>query len=249
MEEFDELLSLVETLRGQKGCPWDKALTMEAFKTFLLEETYELIEAIQSKDRSSIKEEIGDILFHMAFLSQIAKEQGLFHMREVLRGVCEKMYKRHPHVFGGEMVESIEKEWEGLKKKERIGHSALDHVPKSLPALLRAYLISKRAERFGFDWKERSEIYEKLYEELRELEEAERLEDKEAVKEEIGDLLFTVVQISRSHGIDPEDCLRTTVEKFVRRFKAIEGRMDVTKATQEQMDEMWERIKKEEKGV
>jgi MazG family protein len=249
MKEFDELISLVETLRSDRGCPWDRALTMQEFKTFLLEETYELIEAIERKDGESIKEEIGDVLLHMVFLSQIAKEQGLFDVKEVLHGVCEKMYRRHPHVFGGRRVESIEKEWEATKRRERPQSSILGPIPKALPALLKAYLVSRKVERVGFDWKDREEIYGKFLEELEELKEAERSNEREAVREEIGDLLFTVVQICRSLKIDPEDALRFTVEKFIRRFNALEERTKVGEATQAEMNEIWERIKEEEKGV
>ena len=248
MEEFTTLVSLMETLRGEHGCPWDKKQTEQAFKTFLLEEVYELIEAIQHEDYDAMKEELGDLLFHIVFICQICKEKQQFDIREVLRTTFEKMYGRHPHVFspdGDEMP--VEKRWEEIKKTEKAGYSPVSHVPKILPALLRAYVISKRAAKVGFDWEKLEDIHEKMREEIGELKKAEASSVHEEIEEEIGDLLFTVVNISRRHGIDPENALRLTIDKFLRRFSHIEKNLDVTKGNPKTMDALWNEVKEQEK--
>ena len=170
MEEFAKLVGLMETLRGEHGCPWDKKQTEQAFKTFLLEEVYELIEAIQHEDYGAMKEELGDLLFHIVFICQICKEKQQFDIRDVLRAAFEKMYGRHPHVFSPDGDETpVEKRWEEIKKTEKADYSPVSHVPKILPALLRAYVISKRAAKVGFDWEKLEDIHEKMCEEIGEL--------------------------------------------------------------------------------
>ncbi|HEY3278339.1 MAG TPA: nucleoside triphosphate pyrophosphohydrolase, partial [Syntrophorhabdaceae bacterium] len=238
-----------ETLRGGKGCPWDKKQTVKEFKTYLLEEVYELIDAIEKDDYSAMEEELGDLLFHIVFIAQICREDGRFDIREVVSRVYEKMYRRHPHVFGdasGDMP--VDLRWEEIKKKEKENYSPLADVPRVMPALLRASIISRRAAKVGFDWPEIEDIYKKLTEEIGELKEAEKSGSKEAVREEIGDLLFTVVNISRFQGIDPEDALRFTCDKFIRRFSYIETMTDVEKASLATMDRLWNEAKNNEKG-
>jgi tetrapyrrole methylase family protein / MazG family protein len=250
MEEFDKLVQLMETLRGEHGCPWDKKQTEKAFRTFLLEEVYELIEAIDNDDHKAVKEELGDLLFHIVFISQISKEKGLFDIRDVLQDSHDKMYGRHPHVFqneGGAMP--VEVRWEEIKKAEKVDYSPVSTVPKILPALLRAFVISKRAAQVGFDWEKIEDVYAKMFEEIGELQEAERSGSMEKIEEEIGDLLFSVSNISRYHGIDPERALRGTISKFVRRFKYIEERVDPAQADLKAMDALWNEAKdKERKG-
>ncbi len=239
----------MESLRGEGGCPWDKKQTEKAFRTFLLEEVYELIEAIENDNMDALKEELGDVLFHIVFISQICAEKNRFDIRDVVAGVYEKMYKRHPHVFSknGD-AGSVEKQWEELKRAEKKGeYSPVENVPKTLPALLRSYEISKRAARVGFDWEKLEDIYEKMYEEIGELREAEKSGTKEDVEEEIGDLLFTVANISRRHAIDPESALRRTIEKFVRRFRYVESRAHLTKMDLGAMDALWNETKKKER--
>jgi tetrapyrrole methylase family protein/MazG family protein len=248
MEEFSRLLELMERLRGDRGCPWDKKQKIESFKTFLLEEVYELIEAIEKDNPDSIKEELGDLLFHIIFIAQICKEEGKFEIKDVLRFTYEKMVRRHPHVFSNEETpDFIPKKWEEIKKKEKRDYSLLGNVPKTLPALLRAYVVTKKVSRVGFDWERIDEVFLKLNEEINELREAERLQNKEKIAEEVGDLLFTVVNISRFYGVDPEDALRSATQKFIDRFSYIEKNLDFNKTTTEMMDRLWEEKKEMEK--
>lgn len=248
MEEFTKLVELMSTLRGEHGCPWDKKQTEKGFRTFLLEEVYELIEAIENDDHNALKEELGDLLFHIVFISQISKEKGHFDIRDVLENTYKKMYGRHPHVFSRAADDKpVEKRWEELKKAEKKDYSPLSGVPRILPALLRAYVISKRAARVGFDWEKLDDIYDKVYEEISELKEAEASGAAEDIEEEIGDLLFTVSNISRFHGIDPEGALRRTTDKFVRRFGYLEKQIDLAKADLKTIDALWNESKEKEK--
>jgi tetrapyrrole methylase family protein/MazG family protein len=248
MEEFTRLVELMESLRGEHGCPWDKSQTVQGFRTFLLEEVYELIEAIENEDYQALKEELGDLLFHVVFISQICKEKERFDIRDVLRGSYDKMYGRHPHVFSRDRDETpVEKRWEEIKRAEKEDYSPVSHVPRILPALLRAYVVAKRAARVGFDWERLEDIYKKMNEEIGELKEAEASGAPEAIEEEIGDLLFTVANISRFHGIDPESALRRTTDKFVRRFGHIEKHLPEAKGNLKVMDALWNETKEKEK--
>jgi tetrapyrrole methylase family protein / MazG family protein len=244
MEEFTKLVDLMTTLRGDKGCAWDKKQTVKEFKTYLLEEVYELIDAIEKDDGQALKEELGDLLFHIVFIAQICRERGLFDIRDVISNTYEKMYHRHPHVFKGAVDGiPIEKRWEELKKEEKADYSPLGDVPRMMPALLRAYVISKRASKTGFDWPELADIHEKMSEELDELRKAESSGSVVAVKEEVGDVLFTMVNIARFQGIDPEDALRLTCDKFIRRFNYIGEKTDLENASPAAMDELWNEAK------
>ncbi len=248
MEEFTKLVQLMETLRSEKGCPWDRKQTTKAFKTFLLEEVYELIDAIENDDGKALKEELGDLLFHIVFISQICKEKGLFDIEGVVNSVYEKMYKRHPHVFSNSTSDKpIEVRWEDIKKQEKEDYSLLSNIPDIIPALLRAYIISRRAAKVGFDWEKVDHVYEKLSEEIDELKKAEASGNPDAVREEIGDLLFTVVNIARFHNVDPEDALRFTSNKFIRRFNYIEKKTDIGSSSLSAMDKLWDEIKEIEK--
>ncbi len=248
MENFSELVELMATLRSDKGCPWDKKQTIGAFKTFLLEEVYELIDSIERSNYEAIKEELGDLLFHIVFIAQICKEGGFFDITEVVKGVYTKMYHRHPHVFGDMPHDTpIELKWEELKKKEKNGYSPLQHIPQIIPALLRAYIISRRAARVGFDWPKLDDVHKKMHEEIDELRKAEQSGKSELIREEIGDLLFTIVNIARFHNIDPEDALRATSNKFINRFSYIEKNTDVSRASLETMDKLWNEVKGMEK--
>jgi tetrapyrrole methylase family protein / MazG family protein len=249
MEEFTELVRLMETLRGDQGCPWDRKQTEGAFKTFLLEEVYELIDAIEKEDDGAILEELGDLLFHIVFIAQICKEKGQFGIADVIRKVCDKMYGRHPHVFGSPdpSETSIEKRWDEIKREEKPGYSPVANVPRTLPALLRAFSVSKRAAKTGFDWEKLEDIYDKMNEEIKELRVAESSGSKDHIREEIGDLLFTVANISRFHEVDPEDALRGTIAKFLRRFGYIESKIDLEQADLKTMDALWDEAKSKEK--
>lgn len=248
MEEFTKLVSLMERLRGPQGCAWDKKQTEKSFRTFLLEEVYEVIEAIEREDHHALKEELGDLLFHIVFIAQICKEKGQFDVSDVVKGVYGKMYRRHPHVFcPDEDDRPVEKRWEEIKKEEKEGYSPVSRVPRILPALLRAYVISKRAAKVGFDWEKLEDIYEKAREEMDELKEAEEEGMTDRIEEEMGDLLFTMVNISRFHGIDPEAALRRTNEKFIRRFAHVESHLGSAKGDLSAMDALWNETKEKEK--
>jgi tetrapyrrole methylase family protein/MazG family protein len=248
MEEFARLVKLMETLRSDEGCPWDKKQTTDSFKTFLLEEVYEVVDAIEKQDVQMLQEELGDLLFHIIFIAQICKEQHLFEMKDVINGVYQKMYNRHPHVFQKKTSRiPIEKRWEEIKKEEKKDYSPLSNIPHSMPALLRAYAVTRRAAGVGFDWKKIEDVYDKMFEEIEELKEAQTAENAASIKEEIGDLLFTIVNISRFLKTDPEDALRYTIDKFLRRFSYIEKNTDIRNASLETMDTLWNDIKHIEK--
>jgi tetrapyrrole methylase family protein / MazG family protein len=248
MDEFNRLAELMASLRGEQGCPWDKKQTEKAFRTFLLEEVYEAIEAIEKDDYEALKEELGDVLFHILFIAQICKERDLFDIRDVLVSAHTKMYNRHPHVFQREESETpIPQRWEEIKRAEKADYSPVANVPKILPALLRSYVISKRAAKLGFDWETKEGVHEKIAEEIAELKEAERTGTKEFIEEEIGDLLFSIANLSRFHDIDPEAALRLTITKFLRRFAYVESKTDLTNPSPKAMDELWNEIRAAEK--
>jgi tetrapyrrole methylase family protein/MazG family protein len=244
MDAFDKLVGLMETLRSDEGCPWDRKQKISAFKTFMLEEVYEIIEAIEKEDLSDLKEELGDLLFHIVFIAQICKERNMFDIKDVIENVYQKMYHRHPHVFEKrDLGGPIELKWEELKSQEKDNYSLLSHIPPSMPALLRAYVITKRAAKVGFDWPRIEEIYDKMEEELVELKDAEETGDGIKIREEIGDLLFTVVNIARFLSVDPEDALRACSDKFIKRFSYIEQNTDIRSASLETMDKLWNESK------
>jgi len=252
MEEFDRLVDLMASLRGEQGCPWDKKQTEKAFRTFLLEEAYEVIDAIEKEDRVALQEELGDVLFHILFIAQICKEKHHFDIRDVVVSAYTKMYNRHPHVFGSEKSElSDDKQipllWEEIKRAEKENYSAVEGVPRILPALLRSYVISKRAAKLGFDWETIEGVHDKIVEEMAEIREAEKTANIDLIEEEIGDLLFTIVNLSRFHQIDPEAALRRTNNKFVRRFAYVESKADMSNPNPRAMDTLWNEIKDAEK--
>ncbi|MBP1749589.1 MAG: hypothetical protein H6Q52_2128 [Deltaproteobacteria bacterium] len=237
----------METLRSEEGCPWDRKQKISAFKTFMLEEVYEIIEAIEKEELPDLKEELGDLLFHIVFIAQICKERGAFDIKDVIENVYRKMYNRHPHVFQKqELGVPIELKWEELKSQEKDNYSLLSHIPPSMPALLRAYVITKRAAKVGFDWQRVEDVYDKMEEEIIELKDATATGDGNRIHEEIGDLLFTVVNIARFLSVDPEDALRATSNKFIKRFSYIEKNTDIRSATLETMDKLWNESKEKE---
>jgi tetrapyrrole methylase family protein/MazG family protein len=249
MEAFARLVALMASLRGEQGCPWDKKQTEKAFRTFLLEETYEAIDAIEKEDYAALKEELGDLLFHIVFIAQICKEKGLFEIEDVIMSAYTKMYNRHPHVFrhDDKSAEHVEMAWEELKRAEKADYTGVSSVPRILPALLRSYVVSKRAARIGFDWGTVEGIYEKIAEEIAELKDAEKVGDISQIEEEVGDLLFTVANLSRFHNIDPEAALRRTLDKFVRRFAYVEKNADLRNPDPKAMDDLWNEVKNREK--
>lgn len=242
---IEQLVEIVARLRGEEGCPWDREQTFESLRPFVLEEAYEVAEAIDKKDYEGLKEELGDLLFHIVFLSRVAEEKGLFDLYEVIEGVANKMIGRHPHVFGDWTVKDpreVELNWSKLKESEKGRRSLLDGIPRALPALMRAYKITKKVSKVGFDWCSAEEVMQKVHEELQELKEAVK---KEGAGAELGDLLFSLVNLSRFLGVDPEEALHRACDRFSERFRYIEERLKgrLGEATLEEMDQLWDEAK------
>ena len=250
---IDELLEIMATLRGPGGCPWDKEQTHESLKPYVVEEAYELVEAVDGGENGEIREELGDILLQIIFHSQIAEEAGRFDFDDVVRGINEKLLRRHPHVFGDEKAvderealknwERIKAETEGKKKEKR---------HPGTPILHRALRMQEKVVSLGFDWEETSQLFEKLQEEIRELRGAVSRGDRDEIMEEIGDLLFMAVNLSRFLEIHPEYALERSMSKFGKRFRAMEkmaakDNQSLEKMDLDEMEEYWERVKKTEK--
>ncbi len=253
---FDRLVKIMEDLRAEGGCPWDREQTRQSLKPFLIEEAYELLEAIEEDDPEKIKEELGDLLFQIVFHARIAEERGEFDIRDVIDAVSEKMLTRHPHVFGAERLRTAEEvldKWEEHKRQEgKLKESVLEGIPKDLPSLLKAHRVQERASRVGFDWNKAEDVLEKVESEFGEFKTALKMGDAETMEEELGDILFTIVNLARFVGINPDQALRKTTAKFVRRFTRMEeqarkkGRA-LSGSSIEEMDRMWEEAKRAEK--
>lgn len=228
---FLKLIKLMETLRKKNGgCPWDLKQTHISLKPSLIEETYEVIEAIDDNDADKLKEELGDLLFQVIFHCQIAKDNKAFTIEDVLQTVCEKMVRRHPHVFEGKKVNGVQdvlNNWEKIKsgEKPKTKKSILDGIPKSMPAMMRAQRIQDRASRVGFDWNHVEDIFSKLDEEFDEFKKAYKKKDSKGMEEELGDLFFVLVNIARFLEKDPETVLSKTIGKFISRFTYIEEKI------------------------
>jgi len=257
-ELFRRLIEIMARLRSPEGCPWDRRQTFDSLKPYLLEEAYEALDAVDRRDWPSLAEELGDLLLEVAFFSQIAGEQDLFNVEDALRAINEKLIRRHPHVFGDAVAhtpEEVKQRWDQIKADERRdrvrqGSSLLDPVPRALPALVEAAQISSRVAAVGFDWRDADEVLEKLNEELAELAAARRSASQERREEEIGDLLFTLVNLARFLDVDPEQALRRTNDKFRRRFAWLEERLrrqgrSPAEATLEEMEALWQQAKQD----
>ncbi|MCG0275802.1 MAG: nucleoside triphosphate pyrophosphohydrolase [Thermosediminibacteraceae bacterium] len=255
-----DLIDIMARLRGENGCPWDKAQTPETLKPFLLEEAYEVINAIDCGNPDELSEELGDLLLQIVFLSRIAEEKGDFSFNEVVNGICEKMIRRHPHIFGEKQLKTaaeVLKNWEEIKKEEKEVESyaeTMDKIPETFPALMRAYKVQEKAARVGFDWENVEGALEKVYEELKELREVYKGNDSGRIMEEIGDLLFAVVNVARFLGVNPELALREATNKFIRRFRYVEeaaSKIDkkLHEMTLEDMDRLWNEGKIKEKKL
>ena len=219
---LDDLRSLIARLRGDLGCPWDRKQTLDSLKIYLLEETYELAEALDRKAGEEVKEELGDLLFQIVFLSQLYEEQGVFDLTQVMNTIYRKMIRRHPHVFGDKNwgnAEQVVQGWQDIKAEEKKGQDPFESIPVNLPALLKAHRISQRAAGLGFDWPDMNGVLEKVREEFRELEEAIRENNLPSAREELGDLLFALVNLGRFLEIPAENALRNTIQKFLKRFR------------------------------
>ncbi len=275
---FTKLVDLMAALRAVNGCPWDRKQTHESLKPYLLEETYEVLETIDQRDNAKLREELGDVLLQVIFHSQIAAENGAFTVNEVLETLAEKLIRRHPHVFGTNdhtagvtTSEQVLSQWEDIKRAEREAaggaRSALDDVPKTLPALLRAYQTQARAARVGFDWPHNAtgldQIFGKVVEEVDELKDAlaqasdetapNRSERQADIEAELGDILFSLVNLARFVKVNPEEALRRSTNRFIDRFHLVEAQAEetgkpLTDMTLVEMDELWEAAKRRLQG-
>jgi tetrapyrrole methylase family protein / MazG family protein len=257
---FTDLVAVQVRLRAPGGCPWDREQTHASLRTYLLEESYEVLDAIESESPDELAEELGDLLLQVLFHADMAREANTFNLADVITGIRNKMIRRHPHVFGNVKAETsgeVLRNWAQIKAKEKQelqkgpveeNPSVLDGVPRSLPALLEAFQMSRRAARVGFDWDEVSGIFEKLEEESAELQKALSPLDREAVEEELGDLLFTVVNLSRFLGLDPEVTLKKANKKFKERFiymetEALKREVELSKLSKDELEELWQSAK------
>ena len=253
-DQFVKLLDIVEKLRGPNGCPWDKEQTHESLLPYFLEEAYEVIESIEEKNWDNLNEELGDVMLHLALQGQISEEEERFSIADSLENVNKKLIHRHPHVFGDINANNpieVKKNWEDIKHQEKKRKSRLDGVPQSLPALTRAHRLQQKASHVGFDWDSLDKVWRKFYEEIDEVKTAYNLNNRISMEEEIGDLLFSVVNLARHMKLDSEDMLRKANKKFIKRFRAIEKDLisrgkDISEVTLDEMDSIWEKIKQEE---
>ncbi len=247
--QFKTLIEIIRILRRE--CPWDKKQTNESIAHLLIEETYEMIDAIHKKNDEEFSKELGDILLHIIMHCIMAEERDSFNLMDVVKKIQNKLINRHPHVFGNIEVsgeEEVMQNWEALKSRENNGSSLLDGVPNNLPSLLRAERIQHKASRVGFDWQEKNDVWEKVFEEIQELREEIINNKKQNINEEIGDLLFSIVNAARFENIVAEEALQLTNDKFTRRFKfiekkAIEKGKKLKELTLEEMDSIWNEAK------
>lgn len=254
-EHFGRLYNIMRELRSK--CPWDREQTHDSLRQYLLEEVYEVLETLDAKHYEELRKEMGDLLLQILFHSRIASEENVFTLLDVIQSLNDKLIRRHPHVFGDVEAHTADKvlqNWEQIKLKESDRKSVLDGVPKVMPALVRAYRIQEKASRVGFDWGDISDVWPKVFEELRELQEAAKTMKREEIEDEMGDVLFSIVNISRFLSVNPEDALRGTIEKFNRRFRYVEQKFseqnrDMKKATLEEMDVFWNEAKLSENRI
>ncbi|XZJ92796.1 nucleoside triphosphate pyrophosphohydrolase [Clostridium perfringens] len=257
-KDFQDLLDIIETLRNPGGCPWDREQTHESLKSALLEECYEVIDAIENEDEDALIEELGDVLLQVVFHASIGKEDGYFDIMDVIGGISNKMINRHPHVFGNEEANTSEQvlvNWDEIKKEEK-GIKTLteemQNIAKSLPATTRAYKVQKKAKKVGFDWDDVNCAMDKVKEELNEIKEVYNCEDKSIIEGEVGDLLFACINVARFLEVDGELALDKTIKKFIKRFsyienEAIKNNKNLKDMTLEDMDKLWEEAKTSEK--
>jgi tetrapyrrole methylase family protein/MazG family protein len=255
---FERLLDIMHRLRGPAGCPWDREQTATSLKPFLIEEAYEVLEAIESGEPGPLREELGDLVLQVVFHAEIAAERGAFGISEVLAGIGDKMIRRHPHVFGEARVDTtrdVLTQWEALKQRELATQgqprSVIGGVPRALPALLRAQRVQDKAARVNFDWPDARAAWTKVEEEVGEVAAALGDGSRDALQEELGDLLFSLVNVARLSAIDAEDALQRAIEKFRRRFTTMEDELiargkSVASVSSEELQQCWEAVKAQE---
>ena len=255
---FDDLIEIMKYLRSEKGCSWDRKQTHESLRGTVLEESYEVIEAINNKDIDNLKEELGDLLLQVVFHSEIAEEEHNFSINNVISSLCTKLIRRHPHIFAEiELIQSeqVQEQWDLIKKKEH-NYSTISEemkaIPKALPALVRASKVQKKAAKIGFDFENITDVFDKVYEELDELKEAYINGNQNDINEEIGDVMFSIVNLSRFFDINVEFSLTNAIEKFINRFEGIEllaekEKLNLNEMSILEMDELWGRIKQSSK--
>ena len=249
LKAFDRLLTIMDELREK--CPWDRKQTMESLRHLTIEETYELGDAILENDLEEVKNELGDLLLHLVFYAKIGSETENFDIADVCNGICEKLISRHPHIYGNVEVadeEEVKRNWENLKLKEG-RNSVLEGVPKSLPALVKANRIQDKVSGVGFDWEEPQQVFEKVKEELEELQHEVSVDNKDKIEAEFGDVLFSMINYARFLKVDPENALERTNKKFIKRFQYIEAKAkEIGKSLEDmtlaEMDVFWEEAKK-----
>lgn len=246
LDAFARLLTIMDELREQ--CPWDRKQTFQSLRNLTIEEAYELADAVLEEDLPEIKEEIGDLLLHMVFYAKIADEKGAFDIADALNAVCDKLIKRHPHIYGdvkADDEETVKKNWEQLKLQEG-KKSVLAGVPRSLPAMVKAYRMQEKTKQVGFEWENKAQVWDKVAEEMEEFREAsEQNFAPEKKEEEFGDVLFSLINYARFEGIDPETALERVNQKFKQRFEYIEAHAGraLTEMSLEEMDALWEEAK------
>lgn len=250
MEAFGRLLDILDELRVK--CPWDRKQTNESLRTNTIEETYELCDAIMRDDNTDIKKELGDLLLHVAFYAKIGDEKGAFDMADVCNCLCEKLIYRHPHVFGDATADTsgkVEQNWEQLKLKEKGGNkTVLEGIPASLPSVAKAHRIQDKARNVGFDWEERSQVWDKVHEEFTELKDEIDRMDADKMEAEFGDLFFSLINAARLYKINPDNALERTNQKFIRRFNYLEAHTimegkSLKDMPLEEMDKFWNEAK------
>ena len=254
LNSLSKLIKITDTLMGEDGCPWDKVQTRESLKPYLVEETYEVLDALDANDPEKIKDELGDLLYQILFHSKISSLKGEFNFRDVIDNLSEKMVRRHPHVFKeGELntPDQVVKQWEEIKRNEKNQanqKSILDNIPKNLPSLLRAQKLQKKAAKEGFDWDQISDVFDKLDEEIGEFKEAVLKKKSADIQNEIGDMIFVITNIAKCYKIDAEEALRSTNNKFIKRFQYIEQKIKAKGKTLkdsplEEMERYWQEAK------
>ena len=252
-----ELMGVVDRLRSEQGCPWDRQQTAQSLLPYLLEETYEVMESVTADDAEALREELGDLLLHVVFQGSLAAEAGRFTLGDSIRSVIQKLVRRHPHVFGDQTAANtavVRQRWEAAKQREKGRTSILDGVPRTLPALNRARRLQEKASSVGFDWQQVDDVWAKVAEEIDELKEACSARDAAAMQEEFGDVLFSLVNLGRFLHLSAEDALRQATGKFEQRFRGIEQELGrrgrrIEDATLEEMDSIWNRLRQEGKHV